>query len=337
MKGCCGVRKTDNAKLMFLIYAVVTLFLMFCLTSGCGKGVGASPSIEYREFVDYQGTRVKIPKKPKRVLTLALSFDVMAMGVVPPERFVAVNAYASDPGISCIVKESAVIEPKLQIYPLETVLKLKPDLIIASTWTRPEMIDCYRDVGFNVIVLKGPNTIEEVEQDIKMLADALGEEESGQKVLTEMHKQLKEIDSTLAKLRQPPPVGMLVSQMTSYGGKGCMFDVLCTRARVTNGITKMGLINGQYVPKELVVACDPDFFMLSATRQQSTVASKKFQQAYLKDPALTGLRGLQNISFIPDRNLYSASQNCVYAIKGIANNAYGQIFDLRDEHLIKGY
>ena len=141
----------------------------------------------------------------------------------------------------------------------------------------------------------------------------------------------------MAKLRQPPPVGMLVSQMTSYGGKGCMFDVLCTRARVTNGIAKMGLINGQYVPKELVVACDPDFFMLSATRQQSTVASKKFQQAYLKDPALTGLRGLQYISFIPDRHLYSASQNCVYAIKGIANNAYGQIFDLRDEHLIKGY
>lgn len=57
----------------------------------------------------------------------------------------------------------------------------------------------------------------------------------------------------------------------------------------------------------------------------------------MQDPAYQGMKGLKNIVAIPNRYLYTNSQNCVYAIKGIANYAYGSIFDLSEEHLIKGY
>lgn len=170
-----------------------------------------------------------------------------------------------------------------------------------------------------------------------MIADAVNEQNAGVRVITEIDRQLDEIAAELKNRKEAVPVGMLVSQMTSYGGKGCMFDELCSKARVCNGIAKMGLYNGQFVPKELVVACDPDFFMVSAPRQMATEASRNFQLEYFNDPALQGLRGLNNIKNIPDRYLYSATQNCVYAIKGIANAAYGNIFDMSNEHLIKGY
>lgn len=328
--------KRDN--LTFLGLALVMLCTMMLLCTGCSSsqmsnGMGNTQ----RYVVDAEGTRVAVPEKAKRILTLSLGFDVMTLGVVPPERMVAVHRNSSDPGISYIVEESKDIKPKLYLYPFETILKLEPDLIIASTWTKPEMIQGYRDLGFNVIVCKGPNTVEKVKETITLIAQAVGEEAAGQRVIEEMDRQLQEIDSTLDKRKAKWPTGMLVSQMTSYGGKGCMFDELCTKAHVVNGIVKMGLYNGQYVPKELVVGCDPDFFMVSAPRSQSTAASRKHMREYLQDNALKGMKALEHVTPIPDRYLYSASQNCVYAIKGIANAAYGPVFDMREEKLIKGY
>lgn len=323
-----------NCQFLWLRAAVVFFIMAFC--GGCGT-FQQPVKHNMRNIMDYEGTKVAVPDRPQRILTLSLGFDVMTMGLVPSERFAAVHVNASDPGISCIVEESRNIKTKLYLYPFETILKLEPDLIIASTWTKPEMIQGYRDLGYSVIVCKGPDNVEEVKQTIALLAEAVNEQEAGKRIINEMNRQLQEIEATLSKRSDKIPVGMLVSQMTSYGGKGCMFDELCTKARVCNGIAKMGLFNGQYVPKELVVACDPDFFMVSAPRIQSSAASRKFKEEYFADPALTGLHGLNNITFIPDRYLYSATQNCVYAIKGIANAAYGEVFDMSDEKLIKGY
>lgn len=318
----------------FLVFIFISFLLAGCTSDKIDISMNNG---NVRAIRDYEGTIVELPEKPKRILTLSLGFDVMTLGIVPPDRLVAVHKTAPDPGISWIVEESRQIPVKLYFYPFETVLKLKPDLIIASTWTKPEMIQGYRDLGFSVIVCKEPDTVDEVKKTILMIADAVNEQNAGVRVITEIDRQLDESAAELKNRKEAVPVGMLVLQMTSYGGKGCMFDELCSKARVCNGIAEMGLYNGQFVPKELVVACDPDFFMVSAPRQMATEASRNFQLEYFNDPALQGLRGLNNIKNIPDRYLYSATQNCVYAIKGIANAAYGNIFDMSNEHLIKGY
>ena len=77
--------------------------------------------------------------------------------------------------------------------------------------------------------------------------------------------------------------------------------------------------------------------MVSAPQKSDTYNSEGFKQEFLSDPAYKGLRALNNIVEIPNKDLYTNSQNCVHAIRGIANYAYGNIFDLREEKLIKGY
>ena len=81
----------------------------------------------------------------------------------------------------------------------------------------------------------------------------------------------------------------------------------------------------------------PDFFMVSTPREKDENGTDKFKNEFLQDPAYRGMKGLNNIVPIPSRYLYTNSQNYVYAIKGIANYAYGEIFDLSAERLIKGY
>ena len=148
----------------FLVFIFISFLLAGCTSDKIDISMNNG---NVRAIRDYEGTIVELPEKPKRILTLSLGFDVMTLGLVPPDRLVAVHKTAPDPGISWIVEESRQIPVKLYFYPFETVLKLKPDLIIASTWTKPEMIQGYRDLGFSVIVCKGPDTVDEVKKTIK--------------------------------------------------------------------------------------------------------------------------------------------------------------------------
>ena len=148
----------------FLVFIFISFLLAGCTSDKIDISMNNG---NVRAIRDYEGTIVELPEKPKRILTLSLGFDVMTLGLVPPDRLVAVHKTAPDPGISWIVEESRQIPVKLYFYPFETVLKLKPDLIIASTWTKPEMIQGYRDLGFSVIVCKEPDTVDEVKKTIK--------------------------------------------------------------------------------------------------------------------------------------------------------------------------
>ena len=321
----------------FWYRCILTSLFYVLLLSGCAAKVAPQP--EYvgpgaYEVVDYEGTVVRIPGKPKRVLTLSLTFDVIALGLTPPKTLAAVNLMAADPGLSCIADEVQEITPKLLSYPLETVAALKPDLIIASTWTDQPTVQCFRGLGIPVFVCKGPETVGQVRETIQLMGKVLREEQAARNVLAIMDAKLAETEKVVTRQTGRKPVGMLVSQMTSYGGKGSMFDEL---AGIVNGIAAMGLKNGELVTKEIVIASNPDFFLISADRKYSTEQGKKMQQEYVNDPALQHLPGIRNIKALPDRHLYSANQNCVYAIRTLANAAYGELFDPIGEKLIKGY
>lgn len=319
------------------------VMLLCCFGCSLPKEAGVAPVDEKGGYivVDAKGNEIYLAHKPQRILTANLSYDAMVGGMVTLDHLVAVNILDTDTGISFFADEAKTLPvPKvasLTNIPLEVVVSTHPDLIIASDWMDAENIESYRLMGCPVIVCKGPNNIEETYAAIRLIAQALQEEAAGEQICQEMDRQLTEIDTVLGQRTDRRPVGMLVSQMTSYGGPGSMFHELCSQARIENGIAKVGLKNGDFLSKELVVKANPDFFLVSAPREIDLYGGTKFRQEYLSDPALQGLSALNHILYIPDRYLYAASQNCVYAIKALANAAYGDVFDISDEHLIRGY
>ena len=333
----------NHIKVFWKIFSLLVLATFIPLISGCGvsKDATAGQPAARHTVEGYDGVAVSLPKKPMRIMTDSMTFDTMVVGIVPPERLISANYLDDDPQLSYIVEATKDIEVRRKtfgIFNAEYALQLKPDLIIVSDYVKDDAIQTLRDLGFPVLVCKSPTDIADIKADITLIAKALDEEPSGTRIIAEMDKQLQEIDIVMQKQKGPMPVGMLVSRMTNYGGKGSMFDELCQKAHIINGIAKAGLNQGDFLAKELVVKAEPDFFMISAPADRPDNAdTEQFNEEFLHDPALQGLKGLQKVISIPDRYLYSNSQNCVYAIKGLANYAYGNLFDLSNEHLIKGY
>jgi iron complex transport system substrate-binding protein len=311
-----------------------------CLAAGCSlpeANLGGVDDGSGYDVVDDQGTRVHIPGKPRRILAGNLAFDTMILGITTPDHLVAVNILDRDPLASFIsedVKSVKLTSRSLTGISLETVVKAKPDVLILPDWNSKNDIDMFRSLGYAVVVLKGPSSVEDVRHDILRIAEVLGETERGRKVVKEMDRQLAEIDETLSKRTDREPVGLLVSQMTSWGGPGSIYDELARRARVKNGIAEAGLVNGQELTKEGVLKADPDFFLVSATKNGKP---SKFQKEWFHDPSMQHMKGIHHIIALPNRYIYCASQNIPDAIRAIANAAYGPVFDMSQEKLIRGY
>lgn len=303
------------------------------------KKIGKEENTSAYQVTDSFGNEVTIPHKPRRILGTSSSINTMLLGVVEADRLVACFSADKDPAISYVAEETKDIALTIPLngISMEVLTKAAPDLIIASSYTQPAELTMWRNLGYPVIMIDGPTSIEQVKGDIRIISAAAGEKERGEKVIAEMDRQLAEIDAVLGQRTDKIPKAFLVTQMSRYGGPGSMYHELLTRARIRNAIGEAGVSNGQLLAQELVVKSDPDFFIVSSDRKSDETGAGKFRNEFFQNPAVQNMRAAKNIKTLDDRYIYAASQNCVYAIKAMANAAYGPLFDMTEEKQIKGY
>lgn len=321
-------------------FSLLLSSLMLLSFSGCGmKQMASSGEGGGYTVTDATGKAVVIPAKPKRILGNSASIDTMLLSVVTPDKLTAATDADRDPNISYIAEDTKAIPLTVPLTGLsmEIVTEARPDLIVASTYTDGRELDLYRNLGIPVVVIDGPRSIDQVKEDVRIIAAAVGEKERGENVISQMEQGLSEIDSRLAEEKGKKPVVYLVSQMTRYGGPGSMFNELLTRARIDNAIALAGGVNGQATSPELIIKTDPDMLFVSTDRASDTTGAARYRDDFLASPAIASMRAAGHIVPVEDRYIYSASQNCVWAIKGLANAAYGPLFDMSGEGQIRGY
>ena len=321
-------------------FSLLLSSLMLLSFSGCGmKQMASSGEGGGYTVTDATGKAVVIPVKPKRILGNSASIDTMLLSVVTPDKLMAATEADRDPNISYIAEDTKAIPLTVPLTGLsmEIVTEARPDLIVASTYTDGRELDLYRNLGIPVVVIDGPRSIDQVKEDVRIIAAAAGEKERGENVISQMEQGLSEIDSRLAEEKGKKPVVYLVSQMTRYGGPGSMFNELLTRARIDNAIALAGGANGQATSPELIIKTDPDMLFVSTARASDTTGAARDRDDFLANPAIASMRAAGHIVPVEDRYIYSASQNCVWAIKGLANAAYGPLFDMSGEGQIRGY
>ena len=322
------------------VICTILFLLAVLLFTGCSMKKTETPadSSAY-QVTDAFGSEVTIPHKPRRILGTSSSINTMLLGVVEADRLVACFSADKDPAISYVSEETKDIALTIPLngISMEVLTKAAPDLIIASSYTQPSELTMWRNLGYPVIQIDGPTSIEQVKRDIRIISAAAGEKERGEKVIAGMDSHLAEIDTVLEKRTEPQPKALLVSQMTSYGGPGSMYHELITRARVRNAIAEVGVSNKQLLARELIVKSDPDFFIVSSDRPSDETGAGRFRNEFFANPAIQNMRAYGNVQVLNDRYIYAASQNCVYAIKAMANAAYGPLLDMTEEKQIKGY
>ena len=310
------------------VIAFFIAVLTVCFLTGC-IDLSKDPTGGY-QVTDVEGTVVTFKHKPQRILTVSAGTDELMLGLVEPERMAAINESLADrehTNIPWVCDRIPTVIPRSPS--VEQIAALHPDLVVVTPWMPRENIDAIRELNVPVVVCKSAATMEDIHDNIRLYAAAVGEAERGEKLIGMMEEKLAEIRSKVAAVPEEKKHKSiaLISIMVNYGGAGCTFDELCHYTDSINAKAAAGNRMGQEMTKEQLVAANPDYLFFPSYEDGAT-NEENYGRQYLEDPSLAQMTAVRErqIGHPWARYVYNLSQDIVYGIQETAWILYGDEF-----------
>ena len=314
----------NQMRLLFVFF----IMLAVCAFGGC-VDLSKEPAGGY-QVTDVEGTVVTFAHKPQHILTVSAGTDELMLGLVEPERMAAINESLADrehTNIPWVCDRIPTVVPRSPS--VEQIAALHPDLVVVTPWMPRENIDAIRELNVPVIVCKSAATMEDIHDNIRLYAAAVGETERGEKLIGMMEEKLAEIRAKVAAVPEEKKHKSiaLISIMVNYGGAGCAFDELCRYTDSINAKAAAGNRMGQEMTKEQLVAANPDYLFFPSYEDGAT-NEENYGRQYLEDPSLAQMTAVRErqIGHPWARYVYNLSQDIVYGIQETAWILYGDDF-----------
>jgi iron complex transport system substrate-binding protein len=187
---------------------------------------------------------------------------------------------------------------KARLYPTnsgraEELLALKPDLILASQYTDPGLVNLLRKLKLRVETFPLTATIEDIRHAIMHMAKLLGRAEQGKALIEQM-------DRRLAKIAKNPPArrprGAFYQPNGYTSGSGTLQDVALTLAGWDNIAARLGVKGYGSIDLERLLMAKPEQLFNSAYAP----GTQSLAQQALHHPALIQItqgRDIINIGY----------------------------------------
>lgn len=228
---------------------------------------------------------------PQRVVTLNLCLDQMALRLAAPGQLVGVSYLSQDPHLSVLADHAAAIEPVRES--VETILTLRPDLVILGKDSHARLKRLLRDADIRVLELPWATSIEEAVTVIEQMAVALGREGAGRTLIAGMREQRRRLTWTGASLGTA--IHLEANRGTS--GKGSLMDELLRLSGFRNLAADLGIGSFGRVSLETVLAGQPDLLVLDGAANASPARATEFVGHH----ALLALAGKAKLASVPTR------------------------------------
>jgi iron complex transport system substrate-binding protein len=226
---------------------------------------------------------------PQRIVSTFLCTDEYVFRLVGRERIAALSYEAVDrrPVVSTIAdaaKGLPVIRPST-----ETVLALKPDLVVMYAGTNPRLHVNLKHLGIGVLDVPWANSVADVRKVTAMLGEKLGAPERAGALLAAMDRKI-----TAAKAMAPsPPVDAILYEPQGYATVQGVTDEVMKIAGIVNVAPPSALTRTGTLPVEAVVATAPELLILGGEAHSGSARA----YAVLHHPALRALEGRTTMEF----------------------------------------
>lgn len=225
----------------------------------------------------------------ERVVSMNLCTDQMAMLLAAPGQLVSVSHLARDPESSSMVAQA-------QAYPVnhgraEEIVLLKPDLVLAGTFTTRSTLMMLQQFGYRVEQFAPETSLADIETNLRRMGQILGREAQAQAVIDQMAPLLEEAEQIT---KDHPPISALAYYTGGYtaGASGLESDMLA-HAGAKNIAEDLGFGYGGVMSLEALVLASPRLLIHSGSRWTSTLGSlldhpslaHLHAQPYLQEPA----------------------------------------------------
>ena len=250
------------------------------------------------------GVSLAATATPSRIVSLSLASDEVLLDLLPEcgglERLVAVSTFADDPQSSSVVVKAKMIKHRVHSEP-EAVLSLKPDLVIAASFNRPELIELLRKRHVAVVVLQHFSSADDIADHVKAIAEAAHCDAAGIRMVQSFRDKLAAIPKAAKGLK----VMNWSPDLTVMAG-GTLFDAMVSGCGHQNPATTAQLKNWPRVSDETLRTWKPDVVVASCDGPDCAAIRQKIKNhtTWKSLPAVQQNR----IVTIPSRLLLTTSQ-----------------------------
>ncbi|SFD32914.1 heme/hemin ABC transporter substrate-binding protein [Pragia fontium] len=158
----------------------------------------------------------------------------------------------------------------------EGILSLKPTLVLASDQSLPALaLEQVKNSGVKVISIPGAPTLDNVTHKISAVAEALGRQQQGEKLITDYQQQLASLDKS--KLTTKVLFVMNYSGATPMAaGQHTAADAIITIAGGSNAM--QGFKKYRPLSQEGIIAAAPDLLLITTAGYASLGGEEKIWQ-----------------------------------------------------------
>jgi iron complex transport system substrate-binding protein len=317
-----------KGKLSLFARLLLTVSALLICFSGCRTGeppaqttpaAGASNAGFPRTLRDGGGAEVIIKARPVRILSQTLGTDEILWAICPRERIAGVSKIGLEPKYSPIADELKAAK-STPISNAEEILQLQPDLVFVASFSRAETVESLKLSGAPVFRFANFDSIEDIQQNIRLVGQAIGEAANAEKLVAQMNDELAAVKARIPAGGKPPRV-LSFSLPGNTAGAGTSFDSIVRAAGAVNVAAEKGLRGFPKISPEQVVEWQPDFLLTGTEAAKAEQAKTRL----LDHPVIATTKAARagHIIVLDSRYLLSVSQYVTRAVSDLADALYG--------------
>lgn len=196
---------------------------------------------------------------PARVASLNLAADEVLVEILPPDRLVAVTAFADERGTSNVVGR---VPPGIARFPradVERLVALSPDLVVISQYTDADVQRQLEHAGMRLHRMEGLETLAGFRAAVVDLGRAVGAEGAARRLVERYDRTLAEVER---RLRGAPRPRVLYWSNPMTAGAQTAIGTLIECAGAINVGRELGVAGIAPAGAERAFVADPDVVLL---------------------------------------------------------------------------
>lgn len=199
------------------------------------------------------------PDVPHRVISLNLCTDQLTMLLLPRERVAALSHLAVDPDLSAVADQ--VGDLPLVRGEAEDVLRLRPDLVLAGSYTARAAVRLLKAHHVPVLQVDLVRDVEGIRAELRQVAAATGQGARGEALIAAMDRRLAAVTADTA--RDPRrPSALVLAPGGFAAGAGTLTAAVMAAAGLRDYAADHGLTGFGYLTVESIAADPPDLFII---------------------------------------------------------------------------
>ena len=236
-----------------------------------------------------------------------LCTDQLAMLLAAPGQLISVSHVARDARVSAMAEEARSVPT--HHGGAEEIYLLRPDLVLASTFTSPATLQMLRQLGIAVEIVPPSNTLDDVRDRITQMGAALGREEAAAEMVAAYDARRASLQTTDG----PRPRAALYAANGYTSGQQTLAGQILDAAGLTNIAGELGYAYSGVLPLELLAMAEPDMLIASTPYPRPSRAEE-----ILDHPVVRHLAARTNTAQIRDADWVCGTPHVLNAVEAVA-------------------